>query len=140
MIWSLNTGEVTRVPAHLRIVNEQQMLERNRGFIGFGVPEEDRINKNGNTTYKQFDKFKELSNSGDIIYLYKNKVGYIARGIYTGEYFEPQFSDEKARGWPQDEIQIHMGIIWTRFEMPKKPSADKVPRCTTLKLLTESPE
>ena len=52
MIWSLNTGGD---------VNEQQMLERNRGFIGFGIPEEDRINKKGNTTYKQFDKFKELS-------------------------------------------------------------------------------
>ena len=101
--------------------NEKKMLKNNRGFIGFGKPEEKREEKTTNTTIKQFTKFKEMANQGDNIYLYQNKVGIIAMGKYTGEYYEPQFMDEKAPDWSVDEKQCHIGIQkWNILSDPIK--------------------
>ena len=100
--------------------NEAKMLQNNRGFIGFGKPEEKREDKKTNTTIKQFNKFKQIAKKGDNIYLYKNKVGVIAIGEYTGEYYEPQFIDDKAPDWNIDEKQCHIGIKWDLLPDPIK--------------------
>ena len=47
-VWSLNYGNKK---------NKSDMLLKNLGYIGVGYTDEDR-NKKGNTTYKQFNKFK----------------------------------------------------------------------------------
>ena len=112
-LWSLNTACKS---------NEQSMLLKNRGYIGLGEPYENREEKKGNTTIKQLVKFKNIAKKNDYIFLYKNKIGFIAYGKYTGEVFTPQFNDEFAPGWnSSSEKQCHLGIDqWISFMNPIK--------------------
>lgn len=50
------------------------MLCENCFYIGLGTPKEDRENKVGFNTVKQFKKFKSEAKKGDIINLYANKI------------------------------------------------------------------
>ena len=113
--WSLNTSCYP---------NEISMLNKNRGYVGLGDTHENREEKKGNTTNKQLSKFKNIAKKNDLIFLYKNKTGFIAYGKYTGEAFHPQFNDELAPGWcPCSERQCHLGIQqWININPPIKPN------------------
>lgn len=114
MRWILNSGRKDNIE------NEKKMLKFNRGYIGFGTPDEKRENKKSYTTIKQYKNFKNKAKKGDEINLYANKIGIIAKGIYTGEAYNPQFIDEYAPDWNINEKQIHIGIKWEILEKPKK--------------------
>ena len=114
MRWILNSGRKNNT------TNENKMLSLNRGFVGFGTPEEKREEKKSYTTIKQYENFKKKAKSGDEINLYANKIGIIAVGIYTGESYSPQFLDELAPDWCINEKQIHLGIKWKILDKPKK--------------------
>ena len=98
--------------------NEKYCLDNNICMIGFGIPEEHRDKNSGNTTIKQFDKFKNNVNVNDTIYLYANKIGIIAKGKFLS--FNKDIQDEhKAPDWSKDEKQIHINIDkWEKFENP----------------------
>ena len=49
MKWILNSGRKDNT------TNENKMLSLNRGFIGFGTPEEKREEKKSYTTIKQYE-------------------------------------------------------------------------------------
>ena len=103
--------------------NEKYSLENNIFMIGLGTPEENRDKKKGNTTIKQFDKFKKHVNINDTIYLYANKTGIIAKGKFL--YIIENIKDEdKAPDWSKDEKQTHIKIDkWEIFEVPLKYKA-----------------
>ena len=52
MRWILNSGRKDNIE------NEKKMLKFNRGYIGFGTPDEKRENKKSYTTIKQYKNFK----------------------------------------------------------------------------------
>jgi len=114
--WHCNTGNEN---------NKDHMIRRNLCYIGLGnnrTDYEDRMKKKGNSTPKQFTKFERLAKSGDLIYLYENKVGYIAYGEYTGEIIEPQKGCELAPYWSKEEIQKHIRVKnWIQMKNPIKP-------------------
>ena len=114
MRWILNSGRKEN------ITNENKMLSLNRGYIGFGKPEEKREEKKSYTTIKQYENFKKKAKAGDEINLYANKIGIIAIGIYTGMSHFPTSIDELAPDWCINEKQIHLGIKWKILDKPKK--------------------
>ena len=130
MNWILNSGRCKRKfnSSSTRTNNEKKMLKNNRGFIGFGIPEEKRREKKSYTTIKQFNNFKKKAKHGDNISLYVNKIGIIAEGTYTGEFFKPQFRDEYAPDWSENEEQFHIGIQWNILSEP----LDYIPKPITL--------
>ena len=109
------------------ITTEQLMLCKNCFYIGLGTPEEDRENKVGFNTVKQFKKFKSEAKKGDIINLYANKKGIIARGIYNGIWNQPSES-KRNPAWKDDEQQFIVPVIWIKLNDPIKYKA----RPTTL--------
>ena len=100
--------------------NEKHSFDNNIFMIGFGTPEENRDKKKGNTTIKQFDKFKKEVNINDTIYLYANKTGIIAKGKFS-HIIENIEDKDKAPDWSKDEKQTHIKIDkWEIFKDPLK--------------------
>ena len=103
------------------IQNEKTMLDKNIFYIGFGVPTEERNLKKSNTTIKQFNNFIQKAKKGDNIYLYANKLGIIAIGKFSGEYYNPISNTEKAPDWNNNENQCHIKVNeWIKISPPFK--------------------
>jgi len=101
--------------------NEIQMLANNIFYIGFGTLEEERHKKKTNTTIKQFNTFIQKAKKGDNIYLYANKVGIIAIGEFTGDYYNPICNEEKAPDWGVEHYQCHVKVTkWNKIYPPLK--------------------
>ena len=107
--WHLNT---------CNLINKNSMLTHNLGYIGLGTIHDNeyqnRIKRPG-TTPSQFKLFQQKAKNGDIIFLYHNKVGYIAYGEYNGIV---KYSTI-APGWSDYEIQKHLIIKkWNKIDNP----------------------
>tara|TARA_B110000285_G_C14504456_1_gene329573 strand:+ start:52 stop:459 length:408 start_codon:yes stop_codon:yes gene_type:complete len=107
--WHLNT---------CNLINKNSMLTHNLGYIGLGTIHDNeyqtRIKRPG-TTPCQFKLFQQKAKNGDIIFLYHNKVGYIAYGEYNGIVKHSTI----APGWSDYEIQKHLIIKkWNKIDNP----------------------
>lgn len=107
--WHLNTGND---------INKNSMLKHNLGYVGLGTIHDNvyqnRLKKNGTTPY-QFKQFEQKAEKGDIIFLYHNKVGYIAYGEYDGIVKNSNI----APGWSEYEVQQHLIIKkWNKIDNP----------------------
>lgn len=124
-IWHCNVGTSN---------NQKYMLRHNVFAIGLGKTIEDynyRNTRKGNTTPKQYKKFLNICNNHDIMLLYKNKIGYIAWGYFTGEIYTP-IVNKRCPDWPE-EIQKNMCVEnWNLIVTPFK--FDKVIRTTLYKM------
>ena len=123
--WSLNTSNK---------LNEKSILKNNVGYIGLADKEnyQERINKKGNTTFKQFETFLIKAKKGDTIYLYKNRVGFIAYGIYNGKitHYDSDANNLKAPGWSKNSYQGH--IFVDKWILLDEPIKNDFPRRKTL--------
>ena len=118
--WSLNTCKKDKQRCHkIELGLEDYMLSENVACFGIGQPEEKREEKKGFNTCKQFEKFKNEAEKGDIIYLYSNRVGIIAYAYYNGHLTEEL--NNKGPWKLLMERQINIGIKeWIKIE-PVKP-------------------
>ena len=128
--WILNSCNTTKWDEL-----ETFMLCENIACFGLGSPLEKRECKNGNTTYKQYQRFLNDAQIGDIIYLYRNGCGIIAYAYYNGK-----ISREEGKKGPwelEDEIQITIGINYW-FKVKPYYLGKKAPRFTLSKTIFES--
>ena len=102
--------------------NMEHMINRNMAYIGLGNDKQDyeqRIHKNKLTTPWQFKNFNETAKMGDWIFLYRDKIGYIVYGIYSGKISEPTMGYEFAPDWSKTEIQKHIIVdTWIPIKNP----------------------
>ena len=128
--WSLNTCS-----KHSCNKNEEFMMNNNVGCLSLAHNINDYNNlliKNGTNTLKQFNYFLQNAKKGDTIYLYKNRVGFIAYGIYNGKvrhlncidnlYSSPDFKDSMFQG----------NIFVDKWILLDKPIKNDYPRRRTL--------
>jgi hypothetical protein len=107
--WHLNTCNT---------INKNSMLTNNLGYIGLGTIHDNvyqnRLSQYGSTPH-QFKLFQQNATKNDIIFLYHNKIGYIAYGEYNGIVNNSTI----APGWSEYEVQKHLIIKkWNKIDNP----------------------